>query len=349
MKFFHLIGLLSLCALSACSNGRSAQEANLSLTEDYPITVSIKIDEAVPMDKALKSKQIITFTEDTENIMGIPQNMVVRGDTIYALDVYSNPGIFAYLKNGEQVFAYCHMGSGPGDINMPSCLSVTDDEISTYDGSSYKIVVIGKDGVYRRSIDAPTMSLSAILDPKGDVWADFSNQPYDSVRVSWKAADISDFEPVMTVPELQKGITSIEVEPLQILFDGTVGYMPTMENNLYSLSDGKATLKYHLDFNGVWPDDDEFKAKFTGLDWAPKLMHFPIKALRFQESERFLVIKFMYDKKVYLHILNKVNGQERTIKLDDEMYIGSSYLDDSELYLTRKDNQLEIMAIENLE
>lgn len=298
------------------------------------------------MDEVLTSKKLIRFDENTEHIIGYIHNLVVRGDTIYAIDAYKDPGIYAYLTNGKQLFAYCSNGSGPGDIASPQCLSVTEDEISTYDISS-KIVVIGKDGKFRRSIDTPEMCLSAIVDNKGDVWADFANQDVDSVRVSWKADTATEYETVMEVPELLKGATIIETEPLQNLYDSTIGYLPVLEPTIYTLSDGKSSIRYNLNFNGLWPDDETIKTKFAGKTFATMSENFPVKDIRFHESSRYFVLKFNNDERMYLHILDKSTGKEKTLHLDEETYSGSSYVTDTDIYLKRKDDSLEIMTIKD--
>lgn len=350
IKHSRLTFAVVCLALYGCGTKDSGQSgANADFEMSYPYTVSIDIDKAVPMENVLDHQKYISFTEDVENIMGFARNMVVRGDTIFAIASRPSPGIFAYLKSGEQLFAYCSEGSGPRDINSPSCISVTGDEVSTYDDASYKTVIIGKDGKYRRNIAAPIMALNAIVDSKGNHWTDFTNQNYDTVRVSCKFHGDTAYRTVMNVPELQKGMTQIEIEALQNLPDGTVGYTPSYEPRIYSLSDDGVAVRYELDFNGLWPDDETFKVKFTGNDWAPKTNRFPVQNLRFHESERYLVIGFKHKKQPYLHILDRTTGNGVTMLLDQDNYYCSSYVTDSELYLGRKDDRMEIMKIKEIE
>lgn len=57
--------------------------------------------------------------------MGMPHNIIVRGDTIFAIDAFQSPGIYMYDKDGRQLLAYCKVGTGTGDITSPSGLTVT--------------------------------------------------------------------------------------------------------------------------------------------------------------------------------------------------------------------------------
>lgn len=82
--------------------------------------------------------------------------------------------------------------------------------------------------------------------------ADFTNQEFDTVRVSCRLQADTVFHTVMNVPELLKGMTLIGLEALQTLPDGTVGYTPALEPRIYTLSDGCAAVRYELDFNGLY-------------------------------------------------------------------------------------------------
>ncbi len=350
-KFFTFSMMVCGCltlAVASCKNDSSNDGEDDGVAAiKFPATVSIDIDNAVDMDKVLKSKQLIELEDNTEHIIGNIHNVVVRGDTIFAIDAYKDPGIYAYLTNGKQLFAYCSTGNGPGDISSPQGLSVTADEVSTYNSMS-KIIVIGKDGKYRRSIDTPIMTLSALLDSKGNVWADFTNQDYGDDRVSWKAASATEYETVQKVPEMLRGVTIIEIEPLQNLNDSTIGYQPVMEPTIYTLSDGKASVRYNLDFNGLWPDDETMKSKFTGAAFAPMQRYFPVIAMHFHESDRYFVLKFVHDKISYAHFLDKYTGKEQTVKIDNDVYSGSIYVTDTDFYLKRSDDRLEIMTIKGI-
>lgn len=349
MKYLNLVSAALCIVVCGCSNHRVKRQNEHGDAEImYPYTVSIDIENAMPMADALESKQFISFSENVEHIMGYARNIVVRGDTIYSISTYPSAGIFAHLKNGEQLFAYCSVGSGPTDLNSPSCISVTDTEISTFDDSAFRTIVIGKDGKYHRSIEAPVMSLNAIVDCKGDYWVDFTNQECENCRVSYKAASDTAYQTVLEVPELLKGMMLIGIEAFQNLPDGTVGYTPAMEPRIYSLSDGVATVRYELDFNGLWPDDKTFESEFTGNDWAPKSSAFPVQSVRFHESDRYLVLGFKNKKQPYLHILDKPTGRQKTVLLDSDNYFSSSYVTDSELYLGRKDDKVEIMTIKEM-
>lgn len=336
-------------AFSSCSDSnRKQQKEHEADFTTFPQTVKIDISEAIDMDKVFEHKGLVSFEENTENIIGSLHNIVVRGDTIFAIDPYKNPGIYAYLKYGRQLFAYCSVGNGPGDLIAPTCISVTDDEVSTYDGAQFKIIVIGKDGKYRRSIDVPPMTLNAILDTEGNVWADFSNQDLADERIMWKAPDDTAYSTVMEVPDLLKGMTLIVMEALQNLPDGTVGYTPAMEPRIYTLADGKIAERYNLDFNGLWPDDETFKTEFTGNAWAPKSNYFPVKSLRYNESDRYLVIRFINDNMTYLYILDKASGRAKIVRVNTDLYWGCVFVNDDEIYMSRKDDCLEIMTINSL-
>ncbi len=166
------------------------------------------------------------------------------------------------------------------------------------------------------------------------------------MRLSWQKATSEIAEKVMEVPDYAKGLNVIEIQSLQLLPDGSVGYQPPVEPRIYTLSDGNVELRYYLDFNGLWPDEDEMRAKWIGYDWAPKRRYFPIQGMRFHESNRYLIVKFRHNSDLFLHVFDKIKNKNTTVKLDSEIYMGSSFVSDSQIFLWRNDNSLEIMSID---
>ena len=136
MRFVHFIKVISTMTLivmiASCSNKEKRNtESIMPETMTFPEkrTVEIDFNGAEPITKHFKKVGNIIFDEDTEEIIGGIQQMIVRGDTIYAVDPAKNPGLYAYLKDGSQIFAYCNQGGGPEDISSPMSLTINDTEI----------------------------------------------------------------------------------------------------------------------------------------------------------------------------------------------------------------------------
>ena len=140
MRFMHfnkaIISTIAIIGITiACSNKEKkdskSQQSETVITSEKRI-VEIDFDGAEPIAKHFKTVGNIVFDEDTEEIIGSIQQMIVRGDTIFAVDPAKNPGLYAYLKDGSQIFAYCNQGGGPEDISSPMSLTINDTEISEF-------------------------------------------------------------------------------------------------------------------------------------------------------------------------------------------------------------------------
>ncbi|MDE6290079.1 MAG: 6-bladed beta-propeller [Muribaculaceae bacterium] len=306
----------------------------------------IDFEDAQPIANHLKTVCNIVFDEDTEEIIGSIQQMTVRGDTIYAVDPAKNPGLYAYLKDGSQLFAYCNMGGGPEDLSSPMNLTVSDTEIVVFDMAGTKLMYFSKDGGFMKSTDLPVFATSAMEDPVKGIWIDYSNQQYEDLKLAWKEDEESDPVPVLGVPDHLKGMTIVELVNLRQLPNGEVRYLPSLEPLIYSLRDGKAVQTYELDYKGKWPSEEEFKTKYSGNDWALKIRNIPMDLKGFSENDRWLVIGNILNRgKTYLTVYDKQTGKSTTYIDSDRSYYNPGYIDGDDLYLIRQDDSIDILHL----
>ena len=94
-KFNHCMLLLMAIIVSSCVGGKNQENNGKEDPEQQPLTsrgdsktILIDFKEAETIDQNLKAVSTIVFDEDAEEIIGIPQNITVKGDTIYAIDSY---------------------------------------------------------------------------------------------------------------------------------------------------------------------------------------------------------------------------------------------------------------------
>lgn len=310
------------------------------------VNISININEAKTLASFNLQKYSMSFDESAENIIGFATNVVVRNDTIFAVDGYKSPGVYAYTKEGKQLFAYCSTGNGPEDILNPKDLNVTDSEISVFDRGSGDIVVFDKQGNFKRKIKTDIMAVGGIVDDNNCIWIDYSNQRSGdgSAKIACRPDSIVNFVPVILVPEHLKGCTTVSLQPLQRLPDGQITYLAELEPTVYNLIDGKASVRYNLDFNGLWPSDEEMD-EIKGSHWAIKLREMPMQRLGIQECDKWLIVYFYYDKILYIHVYDKHSNNGFTIKDADGVYSIPQAVTDEELYLKCNDDSYDVVKL----
>lgn len=346
-RFFSL--LLVLLFIAGCKNGGSGNSMD-AVSDEFSDTVAktlkIVIDEALLFDKRFNVKQSVFFDDNVENFMGIPQDIVVRGDTIYAVDPAKAPGIYTYLKDGSQLFAYCSEGCGPEDVGSPFSIRVTDTEVAVYDMMGMCILILDKSGNFKRKIQLPVNALGGVLDDSGGCWVDYSNQEDGDVKLEWRADSVSTPVTVMKVPDHLKGLTMVQKQMFYELPDHTILYNPCLDPNVYALHDGKAYLRYRLDFDGLWPSEDIIQKEYGGTSFARKIRNFPVLGKEIYESSKWFAVGFENEGKGYLAFYDKSKEEMQAYLIDKEKYYGPMYLTDGELYMLRKDDGLDIISLE---
>lgn len=347
-----LIKQIPICLLvfiTGCVNKNTkSDDSGIYLGEGDAVVVNIDITKPQKLKDKFDSISTVNFDESVLNIIGIPRNIIVRGDTIYALDSQKSPGLYAYLEDGRQLFAYCSMGSGPKDINCPYNLNVTDTNISVFDTANKRIIVFDKLGNYKDNFDLPSNTQNAMVDSSGGIWLDYSNQSSDNAKLSWLPNLTSKSTTVINVPEYLKGMTIVNMQNFVKLSNGKILYMPSIEPKVFELDNGKACLKYRLDFNGLWPTEDEIKKEYSGKAWAPKFRKFPISNLIVQECDKWFVVGFGFEDNRYICIYDRTYRCSKLFVDDSDTYYGPKYVTNDELYLLRKDDRLEILELHNI-
>lgn len=349
--------LLIIIILSSCGRNNQNLTSKTDQREGQPhfdscglqqnVDISININEAKTLANFNLQKYNISFDESVENIIGFATNIVVKNDTIFAVDGYKSPGVYAYSKEGKQLFAYCSIGNGPEDILNPRDLSVTDSEISIFDRGSGNIVVFDKRGSFKRKIKTDIMAVGGIMDDNKCIWIDYSNQRSSdgAAKISYRPDSIVNFVPVILVPEHLKGFTTISLQPFHRLPDGQIIYLAELEPTVYNLSNGKASVRYNLDFNGLWPSKEEMN-KIKGSYWAIKLRDMPMQRLGIQECDKWLIVHFYYDKILYIHVYDKYHNTGFTIKDTDGVYTIPQAVTDEELYLKCNDDSYDVVKLQ---
>lgn len=345
------IGLiLSGCGSKSQSDksDSSAEKSGLTLNgleETNPRTIEIDFGKALPISKNLVSVNNISFDESCDDIIGMPHHIVVSGDTIFAIDPVKSPGLYAYHKDGSQIFAYCSEGGGPEDISSPMNLMVRDNDIVVFDFASKKLLYFSKQGQFIKSVSVPIDALSATLDSSQGIWVDYSNQEYDDIKLSWIKDSISPQQKILEVPEHLKGMTVLPIATLLNIPDNGLRYYPALETKIYAISEGATKVIYELDFKGKWPSEEEFIANYSGNDWAPKMRKFPIRTGGFAEDRHWLVLGYTYQQSCYIVVYDKLKNETSIFEDSEDKYYNPLYVDGFDLYILCQDGNLDILKL----
>ena len=352
--------ILPLAALLfSCGGGQQAvQEQVVPIavadTVDFPEckTVKIRLRNAAKLS-TLPVVDSVMFDESVEKFIGEPAIVVVKGDTIFAVDMRKAPGIYAYRRDGSQLFAYTSTGQGPEDFMILSDLHVSHTEISAFDRPSNHLFVIDKQGNFKERIWTPTYTLAAFKGDKGDIWVDFSNlRQGDGVQLAWAppVERTDSMIEVRAVPESMRGITSTDLQTFLRLDTDEVIFHPAFERYIFTVKDGKIAKRYDMDFGDLWWDDEKMASVASSNAWARLLPDFPIQPLYVQENQKWLVLNFRANREnYYCYFYDKESNQGRIFVDDTGKYMAVKDVVGDEIFLHRLlDNNLDIISIADI-
>ncbi|MDE7237324.1 MAG: 6-bladed beta-propeller [Paramuribaculum sp.] len=336
------------CSCNSKSDNVSGQTSIVASGDDSiadPIVLNVDITTARPFESHFPTASIFTIDENDKPFMGRPESMSILGDTIYAVDGFHAPGFYAYKHDGSKIFHYCSAGGGPEDVNQPRYIAVNDSTISAFTSAPPSIAVIDRHGKFVKRIELPFTACGAMLDPAEGYWVNFSNQEDEDVKLAWYANETSQPTVALKVPEHLKGMTTSSTGVFQNLGDGTLNYMDLYEPRIYSLRNGRCRIKYELDFNGLWPDDNTIKSRYGGDSWANKSRDFPVFGLAATESDKWLAVTFRHNGLMYVYLYDKTSNRGSIYVDKDKSYSYPKYINGSRIYMPRQDDTIEILDL----
>lgn len=350
-----MVAMMAALSIASCANHKEQQvsatssepeeEVITGLQESEPVSIKISVKGARPVSKSFSDIEVLTLPDTCENFVGIPGYIRVSGDTLFIIDPVKANGFYGYLHDGHQLFSYCSRGGGPEDIGMLFGLSVNDSLLSSFDFNSMDLVFVDKKGKFVKRIAVNPMACGAIYDKSGGIWTDYSNQEFETTKLSWRATPESEEIEILPVPEHLKGMTAIDGQHFSSLEDGTINYRSTLDPRVYGLEKGRAWLKYELDFGRLWPDESTIAKKYGGNDWAIKFRSFPIGVMHVEESDLWLIISFNYEDDTYIHIYDKTEAKGVTYRDDRGIYYSPATISGDKLYIPTKDDTIEIVNL----
>lgn len=311
-------------------------------------TINIDIKKSHPLTNQISEiKTIVLNDSNAEVSPGIIFNGEILNDTLYAIDAYKSPEIYAYsITDGRQLYGYSKVGNGPEDILTLSDLNVNPNSISAYDRINNRILKIDKHGNFISVENAPSDATEAIVDNNGNIWIEYSNNDDNCVKLSYISSESKIEQTIRPTPNHLKGIMVVPKRSFFKMSDGSISYYPWLENTIYTLQNGKISKKYFLNLNGLMPDEKELRAWAINGDWADHLRKMPLKQLTYCEDTDRVVIFLKVNDTGYIHLYNKTSKIGKTYEDIDNRYIYPIAVTGEKLYmLTDEDSTIDVLTI----
>lgn len=199
---------------------------------------------------------VIEFNDSAEKFFGSIDKLEIVNDTLYALDMFMQRGLYAYdLKSLplNPLFVYDRRGNGPGEFNSISDFQIVNDAILLLDGVNGKIIRLDKYGNYIDSEDAE--KYSEALMPEGDgIWYDMGNAKRGENKEKLLFVENGKRITALEITENIANISMLSIPTFSRSGNGSIYYMAQAEPRIYRLESGKAEPAYELDFGAKWED-----------------------------------------------------------------------------------------------
>lgn len=346
LKHTLIVVTLFAATMTACQPRQKTEIEN----SGTPVhIINVDISSHTPLSNIGKSR-IKTIVLDDENAQSFPAlifNGEVSSDTLYAIDAYKSPGLYAYnLNTGLQLYAYTETGNGNGEFMTLSDLNVESKAVSAYDRINNRLMKFDKQGQFLSYDRMPQDATEVIRDGNGNLWIEYSNNDNTGVKLSYIACGDSVEQTIYPTPDHLKGITVIPQRSFHKMPDGHISYYPWLEDTVYDLYDGNMSPKFHLNLNGLLPKQEELKSWADNGDWAFKLRTMKLHQLSYSENTDWVILFLRVSDEGYLHIHHKTTGKERTYKDVNDRYIFSISVSGDNLYLqTSEDSTIDIIEL----
>jgi len=270
-------------------------------TKSNIISIDVNKESKYNMSDLIKKIHYIKLETNEKSIIGETDKVIIADNKIFVLDNRKAISLFIFDLNGKYLSQINKRGRGPGEFNIPSDFFIDNfhKQILISDPESRRILFYNFNGNFINELKTDFFFNSFYL-YKDNLFFDLTNIPYLS---KLKTLIITNLEGklVSSLIPFDKNIKYLSlttINPFNLVND-TLCFLPTLSNEIFSVSLTNTKEKYLIDFGENWPNLKEIDMSHirNPAFYVQKLSNSDyVSFLNFIETNNILYLNYYYHK-----------------------------------------------------
>lgn len=248
IKRIVLVGAMLWIGVTSCTNKQP--EVNTP-------SIEIKLSDALPLKETISNIHVTMFQNSSAaHFPGNLSKVVLRGDSIFVMDNWKDPGIYLYNSEGMLTNSYTKKGNGPDEFIGIVDFNVMPDKailLDTYATSQRIFLDRSLSFLHKEEAEEQAEHFHTV-GSDGSVWYDRGNVAYGENQDKLIHTNGKSRKAVLPIPQDIKNVTFASPNVFAEIANDTILYLPTVEPRLYKCHNGQAEIFCELDFEDLWPD-----------------------------------------------------------------------------------------------
>ncbi len=280
------VGVAFIIGMMGCGGGETKDTP-----DDGGIEIKVDFGQSKPFADNCESIQVVALDSAT-CFPGEVLSSVIKGDTVYMVDRYVTPGLYAYTINGKKVFVYDKIGQGPGEVISPVDVQVSGDSVYVLDSQGMKVVTLNREGNFYKNTTVP-YGHGFMIDDDGSILIDRGNQVYDDGKGMLARVNDGRISWVGDVPEYLENVTIVTPHSFTT-YEGEAHLMPSMQPKIVKLHGEEFQTLYSFDFGAHWIPKTSLEGERHPLEIMKELVSGGyVRELRYQEGKDLICVSFV--------------------------------------------------------
>lgn len=238
-------------------------------SEKDSCTIYVNLASALPLKEAVTSMDVIMLQDSAaSHFPGNYSKVEWKGDSIFVLDTWKDPGLYLYNSEGTLLHSYTKRGEGPDEFVGIVDFNVTSSEIILLDTyATSQRIILDRDFVFQRKEKAEEQARHFFSEENSQgIWYDRGNVAYGVNKDKLVYFDGDKRISVLPIPQEIHNVTFASYNVFAKIANDTIMYLPAVEPKIYKCYAGKAEVLCKLDFGNLWPDFSQIGNKNNPLE-----------------------------------------------------------------------------------
>lgn len=308
--------------LISCSEKNNGKDISVP-----SITISLHENPPVTFEDVITSMEVLRLSEPEDKPIGVIKKIIIDKDKVFVLDSDKAKALFIFDSKGQFIYAIDAVGQAEGEFLAPDDFTWDKQkrEIVILDKNKQQLLFYNESGKYQRKILLGSYVNGFTAFEKDKFILDKGNSNGDGSGKLLNVIEKENGSLVNSMLARSKHKENLTFSPLNSFYSygDTVHYIPSMSNEVYSIQEGEAILKFKIDFGKLWATDqylerisDQHPINIMKKINSDGYILFP----NVLENKTSIYIDFTYKSNKYYAYYDKRKGNIVHFKINENLF-----------------------------